>query len=321
MITALLFAIGVVLIAGVVAFFGVNEVMSVVFTANTWYIAAAVIIQLAILLLLAGRLVLIARKHEHIGFIDAFKITMSGMAISMLTPIAKIGGEPLKIYLLKKKKMDGSEATAVIAVDTLAELVSSLLMVFIIFMLYARELPGVVSSSFIVFLIVVAVIIVGLLKLLLNPKWMRKLVRFAGRKISKFAHVKKRDYARLFYDAFQVLIKDKSIIASAFGMSFLTKILEFARMWLVFAAIGVFLPWDVVLIVWSVILVLYLVPWLPGSLGLIELFGTGAFVMLGITSSAAAGGLLLDRFISFWFVLIFGMLIVTTMKLPKKVRR
>ena len=321
MITALLFAIGIVLIAGVVAFFGVNEVLNVIFTANAWYIAAAVIIQAAILLLLAGRLVLIARKHYHIGFIDAFKITLSGMAISMLTPIAKIGGEPLKIYLLKKKKMDGSEATAVIAVDTLAELASSLLMVFIIFMLYARELPAALSSSFIVFLIVVAVIIVGLLKLLLNPRWMRKLVRFASRKISKFAHVKKRDYARLFYNAFQVLIKDKSIIASAFGISFVTKILEFCRMWLVFAAIGVFLPWDVVVIVWSVILVLYLIPWLPGSLGLVELFGAGAFVMLGVTSGAAAGGLLIDRFISFWFVLIFGLLIATTMKLPKNVRR
>lgn len=321
MITALLFAIGVILIAVVVAFFGANEVLSVIFTANPWHIAAAAIVQLAILLLLAGRLVLIARKHQRIGFVDAFKITMSGIAISMLTPIAKIGGEPLKIYLLKKGKMDGSEATAVIAVDTLAELASSLLMVFIIFMLYARELPGVVSSSFIVFLIVVAVIIVGLLKLLLNPKWMRKLVRFAGRKISKLAHVKKKDYARLFYDAFQVLIKDKSIVASAFGVSFLTKILEFARMWLVFAAIGVLLPWDVVVIVWSVILVLYLVPWLPGSLGLVELFGAGAFVMLGVTSGAAAGGLLIDRFISFWFVLIFGLLIATTMKLPKRLKK
>jgi len=30
---------------------------------------------------------------------------------------------------------------------------------------------------------------------------------------------------------------------------------------------------------------------------------------------------LIDRFISFWFVLIFGLLIATTMKLPKNVRR
>ena len=43
--------------------------------------------------------------------------------------------------------------------------------------------------------------------------------------------------------------------------------------------------------------------------------------MLGVTSGAAAGGLLIDRFISFWFVLIFGLLIATTMKLPKNVRR
>src|SRR3989338_6135862 len=219
MITALLFAIGIVLIAGVVAFFGVNEVLNVIFTSNAWYIAAAVIIQAAILLLLAGRLVLIARKHYHIGFIDAFKITMSGMAISMLTPIAKIGGEPLKIYLLKKKKMDGSEATAVIAVDTLAERGSSLLFVLFIFVMFAEHVPGVIFSSFVVFLIVVAAILVVFLKLLLNPRWMRKLIRWTAKRISRASHARKKDYARLFYNAFNVLIKDRKILAGSFGIS------------------------------------------------------------------------------------------------------
>lgn len=320
MLTAVLFAVGIILIAAVVAFFGFSEVVNVIASANINYIVLAVLLQIVILFLLAVRLILISRKHDSIGFVDAFKVSMSGMAVSMLTPIAKIGGEPLKIYLLKKK-LSGSGATAVIAVDTLAELASSLFVVFLVFVIFAREVPGIIFSSFIVFLVVVAALIVLLLKLLLNPKWMRRLIRWTTKRISRFAHVRKKDYARLFYNAFTVLIRDRKILTSAFGVSFITKLLEFARMWLVFAAIGSLLSWEVIVIVWSVILVLYLVPWLPGSLGLVEFFGTGTLVFFGLTSSAAAGGLLIDRFISYWFVLVLGLLIAAKMQMPKRLRR
>ncbi|MBS3050618.1 MAG: flippase-like domain-containing protein [Candidatus Aenigmarchaeota archaeon] len=304
MLTFLLFAVGIV----VLAFFGLTEVVNVVTSANMEYLALALALQLVILGLLACRLIVISRRHEKLSFFSAFRISMSGMAISLLTPIAKIGGEPLKIYLLRKKKFTGSEATAIIAVDTLAELASSLLVVLFVFVMFAEHVPGVIFSSFVVFLIVV-------------PRWMRKLIRWTARRISRASHARKKDYARLFYNAFNVLIKDRKILAGSFGISFITKLLEFGRMWLVFAAIGSVLSWDVIVIVWSVILVLYLVPWLPGSLGLVEFFGAGTLVFFGLTSSAAAGGLLLDRFISFWFVLILGLLISTTMPLPKRLKK
>lgn len=320
MFTAVLFAIGIVLIAVVVAFFGFQEVINVIVTARLDYIAIAVLLQIVILLLLAARLILLSRKYNHLPFRKAFSISMSGAAVSMITPIAKIGGEPLKIYLLKKN-FGGTKATAVIAVDTLAELASSLFVVFLVFVFFAREIPGIIASSFAVFLVVVAAIIIALLKLLLNPRWMRKLVRWVTKRISRFAHVKKKDYAELFYNAFKLLIKDRKLVVSAFGLSFVTKIIEFVRMWLVFAAIGSILGWGAIVIVWSVILVLYLVPWLPGSLGLVEFFGTGALVFFGLTSSAAAGGLLIDRFISYWLVLVLGLLIATTVQLPKRLKR
>ena len=52
---------------------------------------------------------------------------------------------------------------------------------------------------------------------------------------------------------------------------------------------------------------LFLVPWLPGNLGLIEFGTAGALTLLGVTGTAAAGGVLLDRFISFWLVLVIGL--------------
>lgn len=320
MITALMFAIGIILIAFVMAFFGLGDVLDVMAGANTNYIVLAAVVQVAILVLISYRLILISKKYNKLGLWQAFKISMSGMTISMLTPIAKIGGEPLKIYMMKKQ-FGGSRSTAIIAVDTIAEMTSSLFVVFVVFMLFARDIPGVIASSFFAFLVVVAFLIAILLKILLNPGWMRRLLRWTSRKIVKFANVNKKDYARLFYEAFKLLIKDRRIVTSAFGVSFVTKILEFLRMWLVFAAIGVFLPAEVVVIVWSVILVLYLVPWLPGSLGLIEFFGAGVFVFFGIASTTAAGGILIDRFISYWMVLVIGMLIISRIELPERLKK
>jgi len=323
MLTLILFVAGVLLTAVVMAFFGFGEVVGVVGGADLFYVVLAGAMQVAILLLLALRMQLISTKFgAKVRFLEAFKISMTGIAISLLTPIAKVGGEPLKIYLLKKRSsLEASRATAVIAVDTLAELASSLLVVFLIFLVFAKEIPGNIFSSFVVFLIIVTAIIAGLLRVLTDKRLMRRIVEWSSRKIAKYSHVKKRDYASLFYEAFTLVLKDVKIVTGAFSLSVLMKIIEFSRMWLVFAAIGVFLPADVVVILWAVILVLYMIPWLPGSLGLVEFFGAGLLVFFGLTSSSAAGGILIDRLVSFWLVLVLGLLIASTMPLPKRMKK
>ncbi len=320
MFTALLFLIGIILTAVVLAFFGINEVFSTVITANIDLIVLAIVVQVISLLLIVARLIIIARKYDCLGFEEAFRVSMSGMAISLITPIAKIGGEPLKIYMLKKK-YGGSKATAIIAADTLLELASSLFVVLLVFVIFLKDIPAFLYSSFVVFLMIFGIVIISLITLMLNKRWMRKLTRFFSRKIGRFAHVRRKDYADLFHKAFLMLIKDKKLVVTTFSVSLVSKLFEFLRMWLVFAAIGVILPWHVVLIVWSVILVLYLVPWLPGSLGLVEFFGAGVFVFFGLSATAAAGGILIDRFVSYWLVLTIGLLVLTRAGLPKRLRR
>ncbi len=320
MLTALLFLVGIVLIGGVMAYFGFNEVLTVMSSADIYYIVIALLLQLGMLLLLAVRFVLISKRYKRVGFWDAFKISMAGTAISLITPIARVGGEPLKIYLLKKK-IGGSKASAVVAVDTLSELASSFLVLLFVFIAFFSDIPGSILPSFLVFFVVVAVVLIVMVKMLLSPDLLRRIINWGSQKVSKYTKVDKKDYALLFYKAFRHLLQDEKVVFSALLVSFVAKVLEFARMWFVFAALGVLLPLDVVIIVWAVILVLYLVPWLPGSLGLVEFFGAGAFVLFGIASGVAAGGLIIDRFISFWFVLVIGLFIASTFKVPKEVKK
>jgi uncharacterized protein (TIRG00374 family) len=320
MITALLFGLGVVCVAIVMAFFGFNEVLGVMAGANLSYVIGALVLQIIVLWLLSLRIYFMSRKYGRIGLWEAFKISVTGTVISLLTPVAKIGGEPLKIYLLKKK-LGGANATAVVAVDTLSEVISCIAVIFVVFIVFAKDIPGNMFSSFLWFFLVAAILLGLFIKFVTSPKWMNKAIGWVTKKIKRLSNADKEDYAELFHQAFSLLVRDRKVMSFTVSISLLTKIAELTRMWFIFAAIGVILPPEVIIVVWTVILVMLLVPWLPGSLGIVEFFGTGTLIFFGLNSTTAAGGLLLDRFISFWFVLVFGLILMSKIDMPKKMKK
>lgn len=303
--TSALLALGVAIIFAIAGYFGFPEIARSVANANPVYIAGAIILQAATLLLLAARLVIISRPQGCIGFFTAFKVTMYGMVMNLLTPVAKIGGEPLKIYMLRRN-FQTSRASAIVSLDTMTEIVASFAAVLLIFLIFIKFLPGALFAYFIVFFAVAIAALAFVFKLFTDFSWLNSFIGWFTGKISKYKKVSNIDYARAFQTTFSSLIKQKRAMAGAFSLSFAVKIAEFARMWLVFLALGTVLPLDVVLILWAVLLILSMVPWLPGGLGLVEFGGISAFIMFGVPSSIAASGMLIDRFISFWLILIAG---------------
>ncbi|MDI6721302.1 MAG: flippase-like domain-containing protein [Candidatus Aenigmarchaeota archaeon] len=117
-------------------------------------------------------------------------------------------------------------------------------------------------------------------------------------------------HAHTFENSFRLVLEDKRLMSKGLEISFMIKLLELLRIWVVFSAIGISLPWKTVLIIWSFTLMLLMVPWLPGSLGLFEFGTSSAFILLGIAAPQAAGGVILDRFVSFWFVIFFSLAII-----------
>lgn len=291
-----------ILIAG---YFGFTEIFQAVSSLNPIYIIAAIMLQLAAIPLLAIRLVLISRPEGKLSMARSLKINMYGFVMDLLTPIAKLGGEPLKIYMLKKD-FGASKSSAIISIDTVTEIVASFITVLLIFFVFIKFLPSQLMPYFIVFFIVVIAALAFVFKLFTDFSWLDRIVKWLVKKISKYRKVSDIDYAKIFHDTFSSLIKQKKAMAAAFSLSFAIKITEFARMWLVFLALGTVLPLDVVLILWAVLLILSMVPWLPSGLGLVEFGGIAAFIMFGVPKGVAASGMLIDRFISFWFILIIG---------------
>jgi hypothetical protein len=317
----LLFIAGIVLTLLVVNLFGLAEVTAAVAAANPLYIAAALLLQFVGMVLLAARMRLIG--GPYLQFSKAFRVAMSGSFVSLITPVAKIGGEPLKIYMLKNS-YGSSKATAVIAVDDFIEIFANLLVILVAVLFFAPSIAPGLTTIFVIFLIIVILILGGIMKLLLTPRWLKHLVDWFLNKISKYQNVEKKDYAKMFYNAFTILLRRKGMLVSALVITIVIKVIEFAIIWLAFTSIGAALPWREVVLLWSIIVVFLFVPWLPGSLGLVEFGATSALIVLGLQSSIAASGILINRFVSFWFVLLVGLIALyqakTKAELPKGLR-
>lgn len=304
------FALGIALMLGVISLFGLSQVLSTLLTTNPLIFILAVGVHIGILLLLALRIMIIVRKNAPISLKKALNVTISGLVVNFLTPIMKVGGEPVKIYMLKDH-IGTSQATAAIAMDTFIEILSSIIVFVAIFLLFFSHLPPHFLLLYIAFTIISISILLVYLKVSMTPSWIRKLVNFGEKKLSKFIKLEKKDYANIFYNSFKRIIQDRKTMSFSLGVSTATKFLEFLRMWLVFLAIGVIVPAETIVIVWAFLLILFMIPWLPGGLGLIEGGITYAFVTFGISGAVAASGVLLDRFISFWFILVIGGILVS----------
>ena len=301
---ALLLA-GVFITLFIAGHFGFSEILQATITANPLYILLAVVMQIATLGLMAARLVAISSKEGGLSFRKALRVSIAGMAANLLTPVAKIGGEPLKIYMLKKD-FGTSRSSAIVSIDTITEIVSSLVTAAIIFLIFIKFLPAPLFMYFAVFFVVVILSLAFVFKLFTDFSWLNRTVGWITRRISKYKKVKDMDYARAFHAAFGEMIQSRGMMSSALLLSFAIKILEFVRMWLVFLALGTILPFDIVMILWAVLLILSMIPWLPGGLGLVEFGGISVFIMFGIQKGIAASGMLIDRLISFWLMILLG---------------
>lgn len=315
--------VGVALIIGVMSFFGLSEIATVLLSANYGYILIGFAIEIAFLLLLALRLKIISNRFKALPFKDAFNINTTGIFVGFLSPLARIGGEPVKIYLLKDK-IGGTKSSAIVAIDTLVEVFSLYITIVVAVSLLSGKIPQFLFSSLFVFLFLSIYASIILLKICSDKRWLEGIIKWLSR-FRRFSKLKEKDYAGMFHSSFRMLLTDKKMLVASFSISFLTKILEFLRLWIILLALRQAVPFDLIVLFWAFLLILSAIPFLPGGLGLIEGGGTLALVWIGIEQSVAASAVLIDRFVSYWFVLLIGFAVIWrskyTYRFLKKLRR
>jgi len=313
----ILLFLGIILLILVMSFFGLGQIINNLLSANIFVVFLALLVQLAILGVLSSRLWYICKKYAvpYVSFSKSMKISIIGWTINMLTPITKIGGEPAKIYLFKKHGMRTTDSSAVVLLDSFTDIVSMFfVLIFALFaMLVTNVLPFRTLLPFIAISAITLLMIILLFIIILHPIYLKKIVDWLVFKISKRRQIERLDYAGMFQKAVKILLQDKKLMMAIFGLSFILRFLEFLRLWLVFLALGSALPFYVVVFAWSIILVLSMIPWLPGGLGLLEGGGAYSFILFGVSAGVAGSGMIIDRLLSFWFVILLGFVIAWRM--------
>jgi len=84
---------------------------------------------------------------KSIGFFKLLRMQLAGYAVSFVTPSSRIGGEPLRIYMLKKESnVDYKTGTASIILDKYMEYLGSLTfgLVGVVLLIFIPGMPGII---------------------------------------------------------------------------------------------------------------------------------------------------------------------------------
>jgi len=244
---------------------------------------------------------------KRIPFWTLFKQVLAGYAVSYVTPAARIGGEPVRAYMLNKESgVNIKTGMASIIIDRFVELTGALLLAIlgIILLIY---FPGVPLS-----LKITLSVIVGIGFIILSAFYYRTVTKthsFSSifnlfrlhkiKKLSKLTTVIKGIERRM--KKFFVKNKKEFIISNIMhGMYIIAIILEAKFLLLTF---GVNVPFIVVILALNVHGLATLIP-VPAALGFLEAGEAGLFKLIGYSSTIGMAFSLMLRIRDILFVSI-----------------
>ena len=319
--TLLLMTAGVGVLAVMVLIIGPEKIEGAIKQSNPWYLALAVIIQLIIYGLWTERWAIttnsvgisISRRH-------LLPMLLVGLAINNITPSGRGGGEPVRAYILGKYSNSPTETAfaTVIAdrgLDTFPFI--ALAVITIITAILYIKLPSWMVITLIVCLAVLIILFALALYMSINRefgdrtvKWVLKLVN----RISNKFHDKIRERAINavvgFQDSMRVMINDRKVLLYGIPLSFVIWFLEILRVYVVFLALNVNAPLEIIAAVFVISTLIGMIPLLPGGLGAVDGMMILLYSYAGIPASVSAAATIVERLISFWMTSIIGVAVM-----------
>lgn len=294
------FLLGLILIFLIVYFSNPLKVIKILGTTNINLFLAAFLLEMGIIFLFVKRLQVIVKPKK--GFWQIFRISVYANAINLLTPILKIGGEPLKIIYLGRMKIKHAKAASFVAVEIFSEVLGlySVLLLLIAIMSVKKLLPSSLLYPGLAAIILALLGFVFALRVLPSSSKIENILqKFLRKELAKEA-------SAIFSKNFHRMIKDKRLIFKTLSLTFLSKFLELGRIMLVFLALNVKVTFELIALIWIAYAVIGMIPWLPGSLGIMEGGLISVLLIFGISNEIAVSFVLLDRFLSLWIPVLLG---------------
>lgn len=319
--TLLLMLAGVGVLGLMVLFIGPEKIESALQQSNPWYLALAVIIQLAIYGLWTERWLIttssldISIKRRHL-----LPMLLVGLAINNITPSGRGGGEPVRAYLLSKYSQSPFEnafATVIAdrGLDTFPFI--ALAIITIITAILFINLPQWMVITLIIGLVILIVVFFLALYMSINREFGDRAVRWflkVLKRISSKMHnrIEKRAINAVegFQESMKVMITDRKVLLYGIPISFLIWGLEIMRVYVVFLALNINAPLEIIAAVFVISTLIGMIPLLPGGLGAVDGMMILLYSYAGIPPSISAAATLVERLISFWMTTILGVAVL-----------
>ncbi|KAF5088939.1 UPF0104 family protein [Methanobacterium aggregans] len=308
------FIIGAFIIFLISVAVGLEDIINVLSHSNLQIILLAIFLELILIVAWTLRWSLILKVVDHSPrFKDLFLMMFTSLFGNNVTPGAA-GGEPLRAYLVSKFEGVPFDLAFVSAsADRVFEFFPFLLVsLFAIYMVFTWNIST-MSAVALSILILITMTFFGLLIYVgINKDIAQRIIIRIARavypffsKLSKkdvsFSYVKEKliYYVERFTTGFLTVLKNHKIFTLGLGISFGMWGIDMVRMYLCFMAVGSYPPFVPMVIIYSIALLVTILPTLPGALGLREGVMVGLFLVVGVPADVVLAASLIDRVISY----------------------
>jgi glycosyltransferase 2 family protein len=317
------FAVAAFLIFAMTFLIGFNDILTTLENAKWDWIALNFVLEAAIILVWTLRWKLILDVVDTAPkFSTLTMMLLASLFGNNVTPSAA-GGEPLRAYLLREVEGTPFEiGFATSTADRVFEFLPFVLISIIAALfLLSWDIPP-VTRIFVIAMIIVSIIIFGILIYAgFRKEITQRIVISIAKSIYPTAlRLSKKDisfneirekiifYINRFSTGFITALQDRNVFMVAFVLSFAMWGLDMLRMYVCFGALGVYPPILALVIIYTIGILISLLPLLPGAWGIREATLIGLFAVVGISADVVMAASLIDRLASYIIPTILGAL-------------
>ena len=272
--------------------------------------------QLVTQILLAYKWRLLIKKAGYrITFIRIFAIELAGAFVENITPAARLGNEPAKVYFLRKEGASLKDVLAIAAINKYLGILPFTVLAFLSFLYLAWRFPLPLSLTIAIFtilLILIALLALGVI-LYKRDHALANIFYKGARLIQRFKpiNVNKADIVSVI-GSFKISVREigshQTILVPSLSLSLVIWLLYPLKIYFVFYALGSEVTFGIVACVTFMAYLTGMIPTLPGGVGVFEGSAILLYSIMGIPLVEATAAVLVGRAFTFGLVSLMGML-------------
>lgn len=288
---------------------GARKAVTLLQHINFAYVLLGVALEVAALLAYAMLTISILPKSS-LGLWQVFRIDLSSLALSHVTPAGTAGGTGLSLRLLITKGIRATDAAFAIATQGIG---SAVVLNVILWIALLVSIPIWGINSIYLTVTVIGVLLIALFCALVIAftRGEKRFTRTAVRIFSKLPFLDENkiiDILGRISERIRDLLSDPPLLKKALIWAVLNWLFDAASLWVFLAAFGQYENIDGLLVAYAIANVLAAIPVTPAGLGVVEAALTTSLVGFGTPRGIAILGVISYRLINFWLPIPGGAL-------------